>query len=135
MAQILILRKTERREVASQTAYWTAPLATDKYNSYSPDLKPLRSATAILAISRWALNKSIDQWTRYIVYAGAICDMVDDPPYRPDQRIHDRTAEVSQALATFESWFAREHAMLTAQAKSEQPHFAALAAELGRNID
>jgi hypothetical protein len=102
-AQIIILQRTDSPNVASAAAYWIAELARREYTSLGPNcpLKPLQTATATLAIARWALNEKIDAWDRYIGYAGSITKIVNDAPYQPDQQAFGKTGEINYALAAF----------------------------------
>lgn len=137
-AQIIILQRTDSPNVASAAAYWIAELATREYTSLGPNcpLKPLHTATATLAIARWALNEKIDAWDRYIGYAGSITKIVSDAPYRPDQRAFGKTGEINYALAAFSVWFADQRPKLQeAAAAAEHAHLNALAAELHQTIE
>ncbi len=136
-AQIIILQRTDRPNVASAAAYWIAELATRKYTSLGPNcpLKPLQTATATLAIARWALNPKIDAWDRYIGYAAAICKTVNDPPYLPDQQAFGKAGEISDALRAFDMWFSEQRPKLEQAAAAEHAHLNSLAAELHQTIE
>jgi hypothetical protein len=130
-AQIIILQRAKAERVVSEAAFWTRRLATDKYGSYGAgQLKNIRSATAILALSRWALDRHVNSWTRYISYAGEICSMVADPPYHPEQNMHGKENELAAALSDFEFWFAKQKERLEKEAAAEHDHWSAVAAEL-----
>ncbi len=135
-AQIVILQRTNRRDVATQAAFQIAQLATWK-DSLGPDspLKPLQTATSILALARWAANRKIDAWGRYITYAGAICQMVNDPPYRPNPQAHESTGQMADALGAFDVWFSKQRPQLERAAAAERSHLNALAAELHQTIE
>jgi hypothetical protein len=136
-AQIIILQRTNSPDVATQVAFWISRLATQKYDSLGPNcpLKPLQTATATLAIARWALDQKIDAWDRYISYAGVICKMASDPPYHPDQQAFRKTGEINDALAAFRVWFAEQRPKLEEAAAAEHVHLSALAAELHQTIE
>ncbi len=133
-AQIVILQRTNRQDVATQAAFQIAQLAKWK-DSLRPDspLKPLQTATAILAIARWALHQKIGARDRYIVYAGAICEIVNDPPYRPNQ--FSEAGQITDALGAFDVWFSKQRQQLERAAAAERSHLNALAAELHQTIE
>jgi hypothetical protein len=136
-AQIIILQRTNSPDIAAGSAGMIAELATRTYTSLGPNcpLKPLHTATATLAIARWALDQKIDAWDRYIGYAAAICKMVNHPPYHPDQRAFGKTGEINDALAAFSVWFAEQRPKLQEAAAAEHVHLNALAAELHQTIE
>jgi len=137
VAQIIIMQRTRSRNVADQAAFVIAQLATRTYDSLGPNcpLKPLRTPTGILAIARWALNGDVDAWSRYISYAGAICRIVPDPPYRPDQSAFGQKSRIAEGLGAFEVWFFKQRPLLEEAAAAERAHLLALAAELHETID
>jgi hypothetical protein len=136
-AYIVILRDTRQPDVARNAAYQSARMWLTRYGSFSKQLKPMRSATAVLAIARWAMDRSIETSTRYSALAGAICTIVDNPPYVPDpalvrstEAIRSNEAKFNAALSAFESWFVTERPRLEREAASERGRFEALAREL-----
>jgi hypothetical protein len=134
VAQIVILQKTQDQRVAAETAFVTAQLANLKENIYAPQLKPLHTATAILAIGRWAMDRDLPLWDRFASFAEPICKIVDDPPFQPGQIRDPHDPEVAKRLLAFEHWFALRRSSLELQAASEKPHLQSLAEELSQKI-
>jgi hypothetical protein len=83
--QIAILRQTHSEPLAAQAAFQAWQLARFQPSVYSPQLKPVRSATSILAIGRWAMDRNVSPWDRYISFVNPICKVVGDPPIAPDK--------------------------------------------------
>ena len=137
-AQIIILQRTDRWDVAFNAAYQAGHMTTANYASFSKVLKPIRTATAALAIARWATNADVKERDRY-GFATYVCRMVDDPPFTPNPAImNSMTAfatEVTSSLAAFDAWFANARPRLQQQAEGERARLNALAAELGRQIE
>lgn len=65
VAQIAILQKTKWENVAERTALLAANLARYKPDPNVPNVLPIQSATAILAIGRWATTNALDPWNRH----------------------------------------------------------------------
>lgn len=140
VAQIVIMQETREPFVAASAAHQVTQMATSKF-SFSTSLKPLRSATAILALSRWAVNRQIPASLRYLSFAGAIAQMVPDPPFvfnralsntRSD--IVDQSPEVASALTAFEAWLEVRRLQLEQEAAAERRHWNNVAAEIGRTL-
>jgi hypothetical protein len=131
VAQIAILQKTRWENIASETAFVMASLATQKGNPlYVPNLKPLKTATGILAIGRWAMDKSINPWNRYYGFVQPICRIMDDAPCPSLQLREPSDPRLDDSLKMFEAWFERKKPELKQQAESEWPHLDSLAKEL-----
>ena len=134
-AQIVILQKTQREPVAALTSYWTARLARKEYNSYSSQLRPLRTATAILAMGRWAMDRNLDPWNRYYSYADPICKTVDNPPFQPGLINDSKNPGLATSLMAFEEWFTKQRSSLQQEAAAERSHLQSLASELSLRIE
>lgn len=135
-AQIVILQRTSLERVAAQTAFLAQQLANYKRNPrYVPHVVPLQTATAVLAIGRWATDKSVVPWSRYFEFAAPICRIMSDPPISTDQLQHRKEAEVEAALQTFDAWFEEKKPELEKQAEAERAHLQELADELGTKIE
>ena len=136
VAQIAILQKTQWENVAGQTAFVTASLARDNgYSASAPHVKPLKTATAVLAIGRWAVDKRLSSWTRYYSFVGPICRIVDDAPFPPDQLRDPKDPQLDEKLKIFEAWFEKKKPALEQQAEAELPLLRSLAKELSTDIE
>ncbi len=135
VAQIVILQKTQREPVAAQTAYFIETLFRKRYISFSSQLKPLRTATAILAMGRWGMDRNLTPWNRYYSYVNPICKIVDDPPLQPDHISDPKSPELAKSLITFDEWFTKQQSVLQREAAAERPHLQSLARELSEEID
>jgi hypothetical protein len=135
-AQIAILQKTKSDNVAMRTAFVTAKLALVKPDRWSePFIQPLKTATAILAIGRWATDKSLSPWNRYYSFVGPICRIVDDPPIPPDQIRDPADPRLAEKLKIFDAWFESKKPALERQAAAERPRLQSLAKELSTDIE
>jgi hypothetical protein len=135
VAQIAILQKTNWDDVAALAAFQTTQLARYRPNSNTPHLAPLQTSTAILAIGRWATNKSLSPWNRYYSFVEPICKMMNDPPFSPDRIRGPNDPKLNETLKTFEAWFDKENPALEKAADAELPHLQLLATELQANIE
>jgi hypothetical protein len=134
-AQIAILQKTKWDDVAALAAFDTTQLARDRPNSSTLQLAPLQTSTAILAIGRWAMDKSVSPWNRYYSFVGPICKMMNDPPFPPDLIREPNDPKLDETLRIFEAWFEKEKPALKRAADAELPHLQLLATELQTNIE
>lgn len=113
-----------------------ASLATQKGNPmYNADLKPLKTATGILAIGQWAMDKSLNPWNRYYSFVEPICRIVDDASCPSAQLREPSDPRLGNNLKMFEAWFERKKTELKKQAESERPHVDSLAKELQIEIE
>jgi len=136
VAQIAILQKTQWDNVAAQTAFVTASLARDNgYSASVPHVKPLKTATAVLAIGRWAVDKKLSSWNRYYSFVNPVCRIADDPPFPPDQLRDPKDPQVDEKLKIFEAWFEKKKPALKQQAEAELPRLRSLAKELSTDIE
>jgi hypothetical protein len=136
IAQIAILQKTLWEGVAARTAFVMASLAERKSDpTNQPNLKPLKTATGILAIGRWAMDKSLNPWNRYYSFAQPICRMVDDAPCPKDQLREPNDPRFDERLRTFEVWFEMKKPALEQQAETERSYLRSLANVLQTDID
>jgi len=135
VAQIVILQRTRREEVAAQAAFVAASLAQYKVISGAPRVRPLKTATGALAIGRWAMSESLNPWNRYYSFVEPICRMVDDPPCPVDQLRDPNDPRLDKSLKTFEAWFEKEKPKLESEAEAERPHLESLAKELQIDIE
>jgi hypothetical protein len=115
-------------------------MATGKF-SFSDSLKPLRSTTAVLAIARWAVDDRVPQRERYLYLAGAISQMVPDPPFVLNHtffsmrsELVDQSPEVASAMAAFGTWLTDRRPRLEQEAAAERRRWNAIAAEIGRTV-
>jgi hypothetical protein len=134
-AQIAILQKTKWDDVAAQTAFEATQIARYRPNSETPHLTPLQTSTAILAIGRWAMDKSLNPWNRYYSFVGPICRMANDPPFPPDQVREPNDPKLDETLKTFEAWFEKEKPTLKKASDAELLHLQLLAIELQTKIE
>jgi hypothetical protein len=106
VAQIAVLQKTKWANVASRTAFVAAQLASYNRDSVNvPHVMSLKTATAILAIGRWATDKSLNPWNRYYSFIQPICRMGDDAPCPPDQLRDPSDPRLDERSKIFETWF------------------------------
>jgi hypothetical protein len=100
-----------------------------------PHVMSLKTATAILAIGRWATDKSLNPWNRYYSFIQPICRMVDDAPCPPDQLRDPSDPRLDERSKIFETWFEERKPALERQAAAELPHLRSLAKELSTDIE
>jgi hypothetical protein len=135
-AQIITLQKTRWENVAAQTAFVGASLVRRRSDPADvPQVKLLKSATAILAIGRWAMDKSLNPWNRYYSFVDPICRIVDDAPFPPDQLREPNDPRLDERLKTFEAWFEEKKPALERQAATERPQLQSLEKELSTDIE
>jgi hypothetical protein len=134
VAQIVILQKTQKEPVAASTAYSIGSLARLRDNSCCPQLKPLRTATAILAMGKWAMDRNLSAWDRYASFVDPIYKAVATPPFQPGTIRDPRSPELAKSLMAFEEWFKSQRSSLEQQAAEERPHLQSLASELSQQI-
>jgi hypothetical protein len=132
-AQIVILQQTQKEAVAGRAAFNSAQMATVK-PSQPWAWKPLRTATDILAIAAWAMDQKVAAWNRYYLFASPLCQIIDEPPFKPNPSLNPESPEVTEALDKFEAWFSLQRPRLEREAAKESPHLTSLAAELHRHI-
>jgi hypothetical protein len=132
--QIVILEKTKWVDLAGQVAFQVAQLARSETSPYAPHLVPMKTATAILAIGRWATDGNIDPWTRY-QFVGSICKIVDDPSCAAGELREPEDPKLSEEMKSFEAWFEKMRPSLEQQAAAERPRLQALATELGVELE
>lgn len=135
VAQIAILQKTHWENIAAETAFVMASLAARKDNSFASNLKPLKTATGILAIGRWGMDKSLNPWNRYYSFVQPICRIVDDAHCPSTQLREPSDPRLNNSLKMFEAWFDRHESELKQQAESERSHLDSLAKELHTDIE
>lgn len=135
-AQIIILQKTHSMNDAELAAYEAASSARSKDDpANEPHAKLVKSATAILAIGKWAMDKSLNPWDRYFAFVQPICRIVDDPPFPPDELRNPSAPQLAEKMTNFEAWFAKRKPALEQQAETERPLFQSLAKELQSEIN
>jgi len=137
VAQIAILQKTKWEDVAARVAFVaTVELARYKRDPTNlPRVMPLKTATAILAIGRWATDRSLNPWNRYSSFVVPICRIVDDPPFAPDQLREPEDPRLDERLRSFDAWFEKKKPALEQQAEAELPLLRSLAKELSTDIE
>jgi hypothetical protein len=129
-ARIVILENTQREQVARASAYSIADCARRDMSTNSTS--PSRSATAILAIGRWAMDRNLDPSVRFHDFVTPLVETVDNPPF-PPSHLFPKSDELPELLATFGEWFEKNRASLEKQAAVERPHLESLASELRIN--
>jgi hypothetical protein len=135
-AHIVLLQRTKWESTAEQVAFLAEQLANYKPDSVNvPHVLPMQTATAILAIGRWATDKSLNPWDRYAAFVSPICKMVNAPPFLAGQISDPADPRLGSALSTFEKWFEKKKPSLQAQADAERPRLQSLAKELSANIE
>jgi hypothetical protein len=140
-AQIALLIKTTDEKVASQIAFEVqqiakaTPSSHAPYNGLSLELKPLKSSTAILELSRWALDPSVDEFNRYYSFASAVCKLLENSPSERNPRLDPEDPAVSEAMRAFEAWFTAERPALEIKANAERPWLQSLWRELHLDLE
>jgi hypothetical protein len=129
-ALIVVLQQTKDARVAGAAAFSAAEMARLRHPWHA-----MQTATGLLAISRWAMDKSADSWTRYYSFASSVDKMLDRPPFDPDPRLDPSSPIVTESLAKFETWLAQKRPRLEQEAAAEYSHLADLAAEIHQRID
>jgi hypothetical protein len=130
---IVILQRTHKKEVAAAAAERMLRMTTDQVvdPGLSPDRKPLKTATGVLAASRSALDpRMVPSWR--VAIAGYVCKMVDNPPFKLNDRYS--AAETTNNLSQFEKWFSTQRERLERDAAAEHQHLNSLAAEIHENV-
>lgn len=136
VAQVAVLQQTQWENVAAQTAFVMASLARWKGDPVSsPNLKPLKTATGILAIGRWAMDNSLNPWNRYYSFVQPICRIVNDAPCPLDQLRDPNDPRLDERLRVFEAWFEMKKPALEQQAEAERSHLRSLANVLQTDIE
>jgi hypothetical protein len=131
-ARIAILENTQREHVAQASAYSIAACARQDTGTHSTS--PSRSATAILAIGRWAMDSNLDPLVRFHDFVTPLLETVGNPPF-PPSHFFPKSDELPVLLATFGEWFEKNRASLEKQAAVERPQLESLASELRININ
>ena len=135
-AQIIVLQRTRWENVAAQTAFEASSSAQyDGDPATAPHAKLVKTATAILAVGRWAMDKSLNPWNRYYSFVQPICRMADDAPCSSDQLRDPNDPRLDERLKTFDAWFEKKKPALVQQGEAELPHLRSLAKELSTGID
>ena len=133
-AQIIVLRKTLWRDVAVETAFEAASAARYKGDTM-PHAKLVKTATAILAIGRWAMDRSFNSWDRYYGFVKPICMIAEDAPCSSDHLRDPNDPRLAERLRTFEAWFEMKKPALEQKAEAESPYLRSLAKELKTDIE
>jgi hypothetical protein len=136
-ANMFLLAKTGDEEMATQTAIqlqrfqkgWPAT-----YLGLPVTVKDLKTATAILEVSRWATNPAINPYNRY-VDAVAVCKMVAPPPFDCSNTLTPRSPELIGALNKFGQWLDTQREPLQKKAEAERPWLDSLLRELHLSIE
>ena len=92
---------------------------------------PLRSATSIMAIAKWAMSPSLSIEERYS-FAHSILEIIDDPVFKPN--LASNSQEQAEAVTHVEGWLYPNQVWLEPRVASEIDGLAAVAAELGTNV-
>jgi hypothetical protein len=135
-AQIAVIQKTRWENVAAEAAFVMISMAARKSDPVNmPNVKPLRTATGILAIGRWAEDQRLSPWNRYYGFVLPICRIVDDAPCPAKELRDPKDPELDIRLKAFDEWFGERKAALEEQSEAERPHLKSLAKELQTEID
>ena len=134
VAHIAILERTDDPDAAKTSSRLLGGMAKMQ-DMPGFAWKPLRTATSILAVARWAATRDMPVNDRYYLLGDSICQMVPEPPFKPNFQLPANGSEEVEALVAFEKWFARERTGLKQEAANEIAHLNDLAAELGTHIE
>jgi hypothetical protein len=132
---IVILQRTHKKEVAVAAAERIQRMTTDQVvdPGLSPERRPFKTATGILAISRLALDPNMLSTWR-VVLAGYVCKMVDNPPFQPNGQLSYSDTETASDLAEFDKWISTQRECLERDSARERQHLSSLAAEFHENV-
>ena len=123
-ANMLVLAKTRNTRIAGQTVHqlqlFQKTRPSDSFG-LPVTVKDLKTATAILEVSRWATNPALDLYTRYVEFAVPVCKMVDPAPFDCSQTPRPESPEPIGAVQRFELWLATQREPLQKEAKTEDP--------------
>ena len=127
VAQLVLLAQTQDSALVGDVA--TSVLRLGLSSVSRPELKPVRTATSVLAIARWVQRRDLSPETRNVL-AKQFMPLLDRFPltWDPNQPPNDK--EILQILATFDTWLASHRANLDDVAATERPRLEELLAEL-----
>ena len=127
VAQLVLLAQTQNTALVSDMATSVLRLASPSAGG-QPELKPVRTATSLLAIARWVQRPDLSMETRDAL-AKRFKHFVDRFPLVWDANLPQSDKEIQQMLATFDTWLASHRANLDDEAAAERPHLEELLAE------
>jgi hypothetical protein len=127
-AQLVLLAQTQNPGLASDIASSVFHLASPS-SVNQPELKPVRTATSVLALARWVQRPDLSPETRSVLLK-KFASMVDRFPLRWDANAQPDDKEIVEILAMFDNWLASHRANLDDEAAAERPHLEELLAEL-----
>ncbi|MEM7235225.1 MAG: hypothetical protein AAF517_23805 [Planctomycetota bacterium] len=103
-----ILAKSPTARARQNVAYNLRHMKLAKHpkRARAPDLLPLLPTGAILRASKLALDsKAGSHWTRLYAYAFSVCEVLDEPPFKPDRWLDPKSPRVKELLEEFAEWF------------------------------
>ena len=128
VAQLVLLAQTRNSALVSDLATSVLRLASPS-SVNQPPLKPVRTATSVLALAGWVQRPDLSAETRNIL-AKKFRPLVDRLPLVWDANVQPTDKELLQMLATFDNWLVSHRASLDDEAAAERPHLEELLAEL-----
>jgi hypothetical protein len=131
-ARIVILANTRRANVAQASAYSIAYCVGLDRTAHATSFSS--SATATLAMARWAMDRNLDPMERFHGFVTPLLETVDNPPFAPSP-LFPKDDELRVLLLTFEQWFEKNRALFEKQAEVERPKFELLSSELRINFN
>jgi hypothetical protein len=128
ITQLVLLAQTQNPGLVSDIATSVLRLASPS-SVNQQELKPVRTATSVLAIARWVQRPDLSPDTRNAL-AKKFRPMVDRFPLIWDANVQPSDKEILEILATFDAWLASHRGNLDEEAAAERPHLEELLAEL-----
>ena len=137
-AHMFLLAKSGDERVAAQTAF-----QLQRFQKVRPDtsfglpvtVKDLKTATAILEVSRWATNPSLNLFNRYAEFAVAVCKTADPAPFDCSKTLYPQSPELIATMNKFEQWLETQREPLQKKAEAERPWLDSLLRELHLSIE
>ena len=137
-AHMVLLAQTGDERVAAQTAF-----QLQRFQKVRPDtsvdlpvtVKDLKTATAILELSRWATNSALNLYNRYYSFAAPVCKMADPPPFDCSKTLDPQSPELISTMNHFEQWLETQREPLQKKAEAERPWLDSLLRELHLSIE
>jgi hypothetical protein len=138
-ANMVLLAKTANEQVAALVAFklerFRKARAGAGFGGLPVTVKDLKTATAILEVSRWATNPALNLYSRYYSFALPVCKMVDPAPFDCSKTLDPQSPELIGIMNKFEQWLATQREPLLKKAEVERPWLDSLLQELHLSIE
>jgi hypothetical protein len=137
-ANMFLLAKTDDERIATESAFQLHRFHENRSDTnfgFPVTVKALKTATAILEVSRWATNPSLNLFNRYAAFAVAVCKMADPAPFDCSKTLAPQSPELIGAMNKFEQWLETQRKPLQKKAEAERPWLDSLLRELHLSIE